>query len=336
MDKFINDAKVVLPRKLIYCDVGARWGIGEPWNKIKSIIESICFEPDKDEYELLNKKKSVNEKIYQCALYKNQGSVEFNLTKSRGCSSIYKPSAKKIKRYPDAGRFVIDKIINVETSTLDDLYKQKKLNNMDFIKIDIQGAELDVLIGGEKFIKDNVVGVEVEIEFIQLYENQPLFSDVDSFIRNSFGLELQDLRKSYWKYSDGIHVGATKGQLVFGDALYLRSPYEIVEWCSMFSKDKAADKIIMACFSGIVYGYLDYALCILNREGVEDFIDKKKIELLKNIIVNYGKVLKYSGFGARKLSLLFNWLYRIFQPSYEGWASVGHHLGSRKRHNVFC
>ncbi|MHB8108395.1 MAG: hypothetical protein ACYDHW_00010 [Syntrophorhabdaceae bacterium] len=61
-----------------------------------------------------------------------------------------------------------------------------------------------------------------------MYENQPLFSDVDKLMRDVFGLELQDLRKTYWKYPEGLAVGTTKGRLIFGDALYFRPPQKII------------------------------------------------------------------------------------------------------------
>ena len=76
--------------------------------------------------------------------------------------------------------------------------------------------------GGEKFLSKNILGIEVEVEFQPIYENLPLFSDIDSFIRNHLGLQIQDLRKSYWKYPVGINIGSPKGQLIFGDALYFR------------------------------------------------------------------------------------------------------------------
>jgi len=55
---------------------------------------------------------------------------------------------------------------------------------------------------------NNVVGIEVEVEFSELYEKQPLFNDVDNFIRDK-GFELFDLRRGYWirKVAAGIQKG---------------------------------------------------------------------------------------------------------------------------------
>ena len=335
MSNLVKKTAPIMPRKLIYCDVGARWGIDEPWKSIRNLIELASFEPDKEEYELLMKNKGANEIVYQYALYKEPKKIPLNLTKSRGCSSLYKPNDDFLKNYPNPERFIIEDVVAVEATSLDTLYEDNIFSDVDFIKIDIQGAELDVLKGGEKLLRENIVGIEVEVEFQQLYENQPLFSDVDRFIRNSLGLQVQDLRKTYWKYQEGISVGSTKGQLIFGDALYFRSPHEMLSWCSRFHKNKAPNKILMACLMGMVYGYLDYSLCLLNQPSIGDFLDEDMINKWRFLILHYGKAIKYNRKAAGKLASIFNILYRIFQPTHEGWASLGHHLGTRKKFGVF-
>lgn len=325
----------ILPRNLSYCDVGARWGIEEPWKSFREIVDLISFEPDKEEFDSLTKKKASKDMIYPYALFSEHKNVCLNLTKSRGSSSLYKPNYEFLKNYPDSGRFKIEDTVTVGATSLDALYSDKILFDIDFIKIDVQGAELDILKGGGRLLNENILGIQVEVEFQPLYENQPLFSDVDSFIRARLGLRIQDLRKTYWKYPEGVHIGANKGQLIFGDALYFRSPYETVSWCCNFPKDKASEKLHMACLMGVVYGYLDYSLCLLNQPSIGDFIERDKIDQWRTLILHYGKSLHYNGMGACRLSALFNLLYRMCQTTHGGWASMGHHLGTRKKGGIF-
>ena len=132
---------------------------------------------------------------------------------------------------------------------------------------------MDVLKGGNNCLYENILGIEVEVEFQPIYEKQSLFSDVDSYIRGNLGLQIQDLSKHYWKYPEGINVGATKGQLIWADALYFRAPWDIVDWCSNFSREYGFNKINMACLMGIVYGYLDYSLCLLNQPSINKYLN---------------------------------------------------------------
>ena len=335
MKTLIKNITPMLPRHLMHCDVGARWGIDKPWKSFRNLIDLISFEPDKVEYESLMKNKDVNDMIYPYALYKEPKNISLNLTKSRGCSSLYKPNYDFLKNFPDLQRFAIEDVVDVTATSLDALYRDQVFSNMDFIKIDVQGAELDILKGGETFLSEHILGIEIEVEFQQLYFGQPLFADIDNFIRNSLKLQIQDIRKAYWKYPVGINVGGAKGQLIFGDVLYFRSPYEVLPWCSRFPKNEASDKILMACLMGIVYGYLDYSLCLLHQPSTGDFLEREVVDCWKTLIISYGKSLKYNGKGADKLAAFLNILYRICLPTHDGWASNGHHIGTKKKFGVF-
>ena len=69
----------------------------------------------------------------------------------------------------------------------------------------------------------SIFGVEVEVEFIEMYQDQPLFNEVDSFMRER-GFHLFDLKLFYWRRKSGLGFdGNRRGQLVHGDALYLRN-----------------------------------------------------------------------------------------------------------------
>jgi len=228
MQCVVKKVSQIIPRNLHYYDVGARWGISEPWKSFLDIIDLISFEPDKEEYDSLLKNKHSKEMIYPYALSNRDKNESLNLTKNRGCSSLYKPNIEFLKNYSDYERFEIENTVTVETTSLDALFNKEVLSDIDFIKLDVQGAELDVLKGGEKVLSENILGIEVEVEFQPMYEDQPLFTDVDSFIRRRLGLQIQDIKKHYWKYPEGINIGAAKGGLIFGDALYFRSPHEMI------------------------------------------------------------------------------------------------------------
>ena len=69
----------------------------------------------------------------------------------------------------------------VETISLDYFVDQNKIGAIDFIKIDVQGAELDIFKGGKKTL-ENVLKIICEVEFIPHYENQPLFGGVCNYL----------------------------------------------------------------------------------------------------------------------------------------------------------
>ena len=67
----------------------------------------------------------------------------------------------------------------VETRRLDDI---EGIGDIDYIKIDVQGAEVDVFRGAPKTLAKATL-IQTEVEFIELYEGQPLFTDVDRILR---------------------------------------------------------------------------------------------------------------------------------------------------------
>ena len=114
----------------------------------------------------------------------------------------------------------VEAIGTVDTVRLSDIAAKEHLRP-DVIKIDVQGAELDVLMGGTDLLP-GVKLVELEVEFNPQYRNQPLFHDVDKFMHDA-GWSLVGLRRTYWRRTGGLtsHADGCGGQLIHGDALYL-------------------------------------------------------------------------------------------------------------------
>ena len=182
---------------LIIVDIGASGGIHERWRQYGAGIKTILFEPDYEEFEKLVSKKSENSLVINSALVEKSKIVDFNICKKQEVSSIYTPNQHLLDRYEDSERFNIERTVSLEADSLDNLLQKENINEIDFIKIDTQGSELDILKGATNFY-ENLIGLEVEVEFIELYYKQPLFSEVNSFIESK-GFSLIDLKRYFWK-----------------------------------------------------------------------------------------------------------------------------------------
>ena len=69
--------------------------------------------------------------------------------------------------------------VPVQTRRLDDV---TEIEHLDFLKIDIQGGELAVFESGAGKLA-GAVAIQTEVSFINLYEGQPAFGDVDVELR---------------------------------------------------------------------------------------------------------------------------------------------------------
>jgi len=137
----------------------------------------------------------------------------------------------------------------METTSLDEL---KLKYPIDFLSLDTQGSEFQILRGATESLK-NIVGIETEVSFRQIYENSDLFSDLCSFL-NSLGFEF--IRFTTLT-EDAPRTLPTLGRLEklhsFGDALFLRKPISAM----------AENKKRKLIFAGLAYGQIEYAaLCV--------------------------------------------------------------------------
>jgi hypothetical protein len=109
----------------------------------------------------------------------------------------------------------------MDTRRLDDI---PELREADMLKLDAQGAELDVLQGGPRILGQALV-VHTEVEFVPLYHGQPLFADVDQHLRQAgfqfhrFGSFAGRTFRPVVVNNDVNHV---LSQFLWAEALYVR------------------------------------------------------------------------------------------------------------------
>lgn len=251
-------------------DIGAGGGIDPRWKKFTSYYKAILFEPDPREYEILKPKNEKNLILLNSALSDSVNTVHFNLCRNQRASAVYLPNLSFLSKFPIciSERFDVTSNVVIKTDTLNNQLRQNDITEIDFIKIDAQGSELSILKGSLDYL-DKVIGLELEVEFAPLYENQPLFNDVDSLVRKN-NFELFDIKRSYWKRKEGMHYGERKGQLVFADALYFKSPEHIVAMNNI-----APEKIIRSICIYLVYGYPDLAQTLFTNADSKRMLSKE-------------------------------------------------------------
>lgn len=150
-------------------------------------IKSILFEPHPDSYDILtNKFKTSSDVILEnIALGScSDTKIMYCETANQAMScSLLKPK-KHLSYYPHI-KFESEKIVN--QIPLDDYIESKKidLSEYNFINMDVQGYELEVLKGSAQTLK-NIDHIMTEINFEDLYENCVKVDELDSFL-NKFG-----------------------------------------------------------------------------------------------------------------------------------------------------
>jgi len=272
---------------LVVVDVGARKGFEKHWNYYGDQINLIGFEPNEDSYkECVEKKSNAQTSYYPYALDRIKGEKDFYITSYLSACGFYKPDKKMVKRFGSEDIFNVTEITKVSTIDLDSFCEEYNIQNVDFIKLDTEGSELDILKGAEKTLKNSVLGISVEVEFIKMYIDQPLFSDLDLYLR-SLNYELYDLdlsRKTRRSLSPYASSNMDIGQLVQGQALYLRDTVGELDSHNLNKKFWHKTKILKMASIQELFNLPDCAI-ELNQKGKSlDIIDSsdasKYVDLL--------------------------------------------------------
>lgn len=179
-------------------------------------------------------------------------------------------------------------------TTIDKLVKKYKLLDLDFIKLDTDDHEFDILVSASDIIKTApVLGIQIEISFHGCYTYKDSFWSIDRKMRE-FGFELVDLAELRRYSSEKLPmpfyfpaIGQTvDGRLYQGDALYLRDPDSTIHGspaCPFLIPDKL---LKLACLYEI-FNMPDMAaeILILNRSVLENKIDvDENLDLLTKSI----------------------------------------------------
>jgi FkbM family methyltransferase len=311
-------------------DVGARGGIHSRWEKFTSFYKGILFEPDPHEYDILKLKSGKNLIVINSGLSESPATLELHLCRSPGTSSIYKPNKMFLSKFSDVKRYDVMEMIGIKTDTLNSQLKKNDIYEVDSMKIDTQGYELSILKGSDDYL-EKIICLELEVEFVQIYEKQPLFGDVDSFVRG-YNFELFDIRRCFAKRKDCENTGSQKGQLFYGDALYFKSPEQVL------LMDKISqEKIIRALCVYLAYGYLDLAQTLFSIADRKGLLNKEIREKAVLLISTYEK--KYKSIlpdfrGKGRIQLFFEKIGNFFSFG-GGHAGTDPMLGNRPRGDSF-
>lgn len=235
-----------LGRPLTIVDVGCRWGIADAWAAFGPAATVVGFDPDADECARLRSAYNGPCRVdfVAAALGAAAGAATLHLTREPACSSLYEPDPAVIATVPELACATPVGAISVELRRLDDCLGELGLSAVDFLKLDTQGSELDILRGADRALAGARL-VEVEVEFNPIYRGQPLFGDVDRFLRDRgfvlwrlghlvhyrpVGLPDAELAERYYFDSSPVDFAAGGGQIYWGHALFARATEARGDW----------------------------------------------------------------------------------------------------------
>jgi FkbM family methyltransferase len=198
--------------KLIYVDGGAYDGtMARKFMDHFVNLEVYAFEPVKETYERLAANlEGVPGKTYCMALSSSSGVARFHVNRVPGTSSVL-PRSEEARIYHNHATETAD-TRGVPTTTLDQWLQTADVDHVDILKLDVQGMELEALRGAEEVLARGVSCLFIEMMFLPIYDGQPLFAEIDQFLR-SRGYHLFNLYNQWTLQFNG--------QITSCDAIYV-------------------------------------------------------------------------------------------------------------------
>lgn len=171
----------------IIFDIGACDGYtSKVFKNIFKDARIFAFEPFPNSFELLKKNVALlkNVSAHQYALSNTMGTQEFFVNRSKATNSLL--PARDTNSFMD-DHVVFENNISVQTTTLDNFVNEHNINEIDILKLDVQGGEKLVFEGAkETLLNHKAKIIYCEIWFIEGYHGQPLYHDV-AHLLHQFG-----------------------------------------------------------------------------------------------------------------------------------------------------
>lgn len=204
-------------------DVGAALSEQPPY---KSLVDAgrgkiFGFEPNREACEQLNREYGSTHRFFPLFVGDGRPAI-FHETNWVLTGSLYEPNSRLLEKFQNLAEVVTPIAVHpVETTRLDDI---AEISDIDFIKIDVQGSELAVFKNASRALSGALL-IQTEVEFVELYKGQPMFADVDIFLRAG-GFQFHTLNgfagRAFKPLVANGDVNSAFRQALWSDAIYVR------------------------------------------------------------------------------------------------------------------
>lgn len=251
-------------------DAGARYGIHPTWKELQDLVNFHLFEMEENEANRLKEMYAdrPNISVHAYALYKTEGILKYKLRKHKGLISLYDNNTDFLQ----SNRYFTEESEYEEeretvARTIDSMFADTDIH---FLKIDTEGAELDVLKGAESKLGTTVLGVRAEVNFEEIYKGIPLFGEIHTFMqKNDFVLLNLDY-DGRGHHMSSFTMPSRYGYLIDSEAVWIKKVNKVL---SQEGDRLSHDVVIMSMFL-LHNNATDIAIDLLLQA-----VEKKQVDL---------------------------------------------------------
>lgn len=262
---------------LTLVDVGSIGGLKDRWQLLQGRVRSYGFDP-REKVE----RQEANSTILPYAVGRETGVADFYVTRFGNMSSMLRPNPDALYCFQD--REYKAEVVEVEQLPIRRIDDSVPGPLADALKVDAQGGEMEILLGAQGLLRSGLLLAEVEVSFIERYIGQPMFGDIDAFMRErGFDLlDLYQLRRYYRTNSlmlrkHQVIPDSCSGQLSYADAVFFLSDAAIAMQLARLDEASASVWVVKAILLLLIYGKFDRALQLFDQRRSCLFASEGKV-----------------------------------------------------------
>jgi FkbM family methyltransferase len=283
-------------QRIIALDIGGAAGLQPHWTRFLGNSTLVMFEPHEQSFAELQAlcARTPDAKAYRLvktALSGTGGIRTFYATNVPTGSSICPINPNSPYVSPDNSYFFPVKEIAIRTATLRDSLDQEGIDRVDAMKLDIQGAELEVILSLDDKRMSEVLLIESEVGLADIYLNATTFRDIEREL-TARGFELFDARTNrtervlqnssttYRERYFGVTAptASISSRLYELDTVFFRHPRPFLE-----RKDGFAIRRLVFCYC--VYLYFAEAVYLLEESVKAEALSEDEANGVLSIVV---------------------------------------------------
>ena len=195
-------------------DIGANTGkVTARYSKLFPEATIYSFEPFPESFQKLRRRFEGNSlvKPIQFAVSNKVGKKKFYVNQDSTTNSLL-PTGDDAGCWVDPNDMKSVTTIDVPVTTIDNFCKQESIDEIQILKMDIQGGELMALVGAsEKLGQGSILLIYTEILFVPIYEGEAFFYEICGLL-SGYGYKLFNMYNFYH---------ARNGHIKWGDAIFV-------------------------------------------------------------------------------------------------------------------